>query len=102
MYIESVREEIKDRIQNPNHRFKIPYETDDEFFRRRMQNIEYHKRTIEKLKNGDISLCMELIEHEKQIEKQKEIKRQREASLSPEELKLYREGKLLISWKDDY
>ena len=27
---------------------------------------------------------------------------ERETGLSPEELKLYQEGKLFISWKDDY
>lgn len=64
--------------------------------------IVYHQTNIEKLKKGDFELCKELIEHEKNLEKQKQIKARREASLSSEELKLYREGKLYISWKDDY
>ena len=101
MCLEDVRKKIEVLMQNDicllNLKVHGHYSALDECYRA----IVYHQANIEKLKKGDFELCKELIEHEKEIEKQKQIQEQREASLSPEELKLYREGKLFISWRDD-
>lgn len=101
MYIEDVRKEIENLMQDNICLLNLKVHGNYFGLDRCYRAIIHHQTNIEKLKKGDFELCKELIEHEKEIEKQKQIKEQREASLSPEELKLYREGKLFISWRDE-